>query len=104
MPRLTAVTAYLKSKQLLLFVFARSTVDGGPCTSQYMGFYLRGLPRLGQITTFFFALIFRQPFSCYGDLFKLKPLEVVDRQRDPQPQVVENRSYLFNLRPNMYKS
>ena len=32
------------------------------------------------------------------------PLEVVSRYRDPQPQVVENYSYLFNLRPNIYKS
>ena len=33
-----------------------------------------------------------------------QPLEVVSRYRDPQPQVVENYSYLFNLRPNIYKS
>ena len=26
-----------------------------------------------------------------------KPLEVVSRNRDPQPQVVENCSYLFNF-------
>ena len=31
-----------------------------------------------------------------------QPLEVVDRYRDPPPQVVENYSYLFNLRPNIY--
>ena len=30
-----------------------------------------------------------------------KPLEVVSRYRDPQPQVVENCSYLFNLRRNL---
>ena len=33
-----------------------------------------------------------------------RPLEVVSRYRDPQPQVVENYSYFFNLRPNIYKS
>ena len=33
-----------------------------------------------------------------------QPLEVVSRYRDPQLQVVENYSYLFNLRPNVYKS
>ena len=33
-----------------------------------------------------------------------QPLEVVSRYRDPQPQVVENHSYLFNFRPNIYKS
>ena len=27
----------------------------------------------------------------------------MSRYRDPQPQVVENYSYLFNLRPNIYK-
>ena len=32
-----------------------------------------------------------------------QPLEVVSRYRDPQPQVVKNYSYLFNLRPNIYK-
>ena len=31
------------------------------------------------------------------------PLEVVSRYRDPQPQVVENYSYLPNLGPNIYK-
>ena len=30
-----------------------------------------------------------------------KPLEVVDRGSETQPQVVENYSYLFNLRPNI---
>ena len=28
----------------------------------------------------------------------------MSRYRDPQPQVVENYSYLFNLRPTIYKS
>ena len=32
------------------------------------------------------------------------PFEVVSRYRDPQPQVAENYSHLFNLRPNIYKS
>ena len=36
--------------------------------------------------------------------FNFQPLEVVYRYSDPQPQVVENYSYLFNLRPNIYKS
>ena len=31
------------------------------------------------------------------------PLEVVSRYSDPQPQVVETDSYLFNLRSNIYK-
>ena len=33
-----------------------------------------------------------------------QPLEVVSRYRDPQPQVVENYPYLFNLRPKICKS
>ena len=33
-----------------------------------------------------------------------QPLEVVSRYRDPQPQVVENYSYLLNLRTTIYKS
>ena len=33
-----------------------------------------------------------------------QPLEVVSRYRDPQPQVVEKYSYLFNSRPKIYKS
>ena len=32
-----------------------------------------------------------------------QPLEVVSRYRDPQHQVVENYSYLFNLRPTVCK-
>ena len=33
-----------------------------------------------------------------------QPLEVLDRGGETQPQVVENYSYFFNLRPNIYKS
>ena len=33
-----------------------------------------------------------------------QPLEVVSRYRDPQPHVVENYSYLFNLCTNICKS
>ena len=32
------------------------------------------------------------------------PFEIVSRHRDPQPEVVENYSYLFNLIQNIYKS
>ena len=32
-----------------------------------------------------------------------QPLEDASRYRDPQPQVVENYSYLFNFTPNIYK-
>ena len=32
-----------------------------------------------------------------------QPIDVVSRYHDPQPQVVENYSYLCNLRPNMYR-
>ena len=33
-----------------------------------------------------------------------EPLEVVSRYRDPQPPVVENYSYLFNLGTSILKS
>ena len=32
-----------------------------------------------------------------------EPLEVVSRYRDPQLQVVENYSYMFNLKPDINK-
>ena len=32
------------------------------------------------------------------------PLEIVSRYRDPQLQVAENYSYLFNCSPNICKS
>ena len=35
---------------------------------------------------------------------KFQPLEVVSRYRDPQPQVAEKYSYLFNLTKNICKS
>ena len=34
-------------------------------------------------------------------ILNFQPLDVVSRSRDPQPQVGENFSYLFNLRPNI---
>ena len=36
--------------------------------------------------------------------FNFHPLEVVFRYRDPQLQVSENYSYLFNFSTNIYKS
>ena len=36
--------------------------------------------------------------------FYPKAFEVASRYRDPQPKVLENYSYLFNLRPHIYKS
>ena len=36
--------------------------------------------------------------------FNFQPLEVLSRYRDPQPQVIENYKYFFNLGPNIYKS
>ena len=41
------------------------------------------------------------PYSAKVIYLNFQPLEVVSRCRDPQPQVVENDSYLFNLRPNI---
>ena len=36
------------------------------------------------------------------NLLIFQPLEVVSRYRDPHPQVVENYSYLFNLKTNIF--
>ena len=46
---------------------------------------------------------FFNPYPAKLIYLNFQQLEVVSRYRDPQPQVVENDSYLFNLRPNIYK-
>ena len=43
------------------------------------------------------------PFSSELIYLNFHTLEVVSRYRDPQLQVAENYSYLFNLRPNICK-
>ena len=43
------------------------------------------------------------PYPAKVIYLNLRPLDVVSRYLDPQPQVVENYSYLLNLRPNIYK-
>ena len=44
------------------------------------------------------------PYPAKVIYLNFQPLDVVSRYRDPQLQVVENYSHLFNLRPNDYKS
>ena len=44
------------------------------------------------------------PYPAKLNYLNFQTLEVVSRYRDPQLQVVENYSYLFNLRRNIYKS
>ena len=44
------------------------------------------------------------PYPAKITYLNFQPLEVVSRYRDPQPQVIENYSHLFNLRTNIYKS
>ena len=44
------------------------------------------------------------PYPAKLIYLNFQPLEVVSRYRDTQPQVVENYSYLFNLRPNICNS
>ena len=44
------------------------------------------------------------PYPAKLIYFNFRPLEVVPRYRDPQPQMVGKYSYLFNFRPNFYKS
>ena len=57
-------------------------------------------PALGQCI----LLVYSRFIPYLAKLFYLnfQQLEVVSRYRDPQPQVVENYSYLFNFRPNIY--
>ena len=43
------------------------------------------------------------PYPAKLIYLNFQPLEVVSRYRDPQPQVVKNYSYLFNLRLSIYK-
>ena len=42
------------------------------------------------------------PYPAELIYLNFQPLEIVSRCRDPQPQVVENYSYLCNLTPNIY--
>ena len=52
-----------------------------------------------------FILVKRHyPYPAKLIYLNFQPLEVVSRYRDPRPQVVENYSYLLNLRTNIYKS
>ena len=44
------------------------------------------------------------PYPAKHVYLNFQPLEDVSRNRDLQPQVVENYWYLFNLKPNIYKS
>ena len=44
------------------------------------------------------------PYTTKLIYLNFQPLEVVSRYRDPQPQVVENYSYLFNVSTNICKS
>ena len=48
--------------------------------------------------------IFQTKFIYMLIYLNFRPLEVVSRYRDPQLQVVENYSYLFNLSMNISKS
>ena len=43
------------------------------------------------------------PYSAEVIYLNFQAIEVVSRCRDPQPQVLENYSYVFILRPNIYK-
>ena len=59
----------------------------------------------GYVNTYLAKLFFFkfQPLEVVSRYRDSQP-EVVSRYRDSQPQVAENYSYLFNLRPNIYKS
>ena len=49
-------------------------------------------------------VVFINPYPAKLINLNFHSLEVVSRFRDPQPQVDENYSHLFNLGPNIYKS
>ena len=47
-------------------------------------------------------IFYNNPYSAEVMIYlNFQSLEVVSRYRDPQPQVLENSSYLCDLRPNI---
>ena len=52
----------------------------------------------------FIKVINNNQYPAKFTYLNIQPLESVSRYRDPQPQVVENYSYLINLTQNIYKS
>ena len=73
--------------KLLPFVFADACRAVLCCAKPKGSIFLSINPYPTKIRWFFFV--------------KFHPLDVVARYRDSQPQVVENYSYVFNLRPNI---
>ena len=55
------------------------------------------------VSHFIFSVFKRWYALLYANLFEFSTSEVVSRYRDPQPQVAENYSYLFNLSQNIRK-
>ena len=45
----------------------------------------------------YFSVVRVDPYPANFIYLNFHPIEVVTRYRDPQPQVVENYSYVFNL-------
>ena len=66
-------------------------------TSSFIGKWRSSLDGIGDQAREF------NPYHAKLIYLYFQPL-VVSRYRDPQPKVVENYTYLFNLRPNNYKS
>ena len=60
--------------------------------------------RITLYTHFLIVVARLNPQSAKLHKLNFQPLEVVSRYRDPQLQVGENYSYLFNWRPNICKS
>ena len=69
-------------------------------------FYISSSPPPPPLPTRYIMLRLKQPYSMViivlRDPSNFHPLEVVSRYRDPQLQVGENYSYVFNLRPNIF--
>ena len=79
-----------------------------PLHSIFIGYVLK---LFSASTTYLFLLcpqpVIRRSVNPYPTkliYLNFKALEVVSRYRDPQPQVLEKYSYLFNLRPTVCKS
>ena len=69
-----------------------------------MGAYIHMNSITSIFTIYSIIIVVVNPESAELKKLIFHPLEVVSRYRDPQLQVAENYSYLFNFRRNICKS
>ena len=83
----------------MLFEYWATVCGADPTLTQHW-FYLlyNSFPynKLEKLTLYVYVYI--NPLSATLSFLNFLPLDVVSRYRDPQFQVAENHSYLFNLR------